>query len=388
MNEDMSSAKSHEANEVYTIPRAPDGSLRPSIADAEKRYGSIHDYYSHVILGDVQCASEFITLYLPEVAREFDATKLTILSNEVYDNFLGKKVLDIVYELPSRTHEPPLNLTLIVEHKSWGGVETDYESLNQLLGYFSLICQRRYADWKSARRSVTTHAQAPQLAQPLVALVYTGKSETYEPPRFGDHYPLPSSLDSWKVRFPIMGVNLTRLYRENRLVGSSFVRNLGALLSSANLGELPTVYKRLFESYNEVDEWGAREEYLVKSSFAYADKALKNLGSPITYEDALDINANLHKEEARNVMNSYFDELELKGERKGLIRGMIRDKIESICSFVEREFDNCPPELRANCVQINDFSILEQIWNFALFKAQSLDELMAFVDERVADAKS
>ena len=87
-------------------------------------------------------------------------------------------------------------------------------------------------------------------------------------------------------------------------------------------------------------------------------------------------------------MNSYFDELELKGERKGLIRGMIRDKIESICSFVEREFDNCPPELRANCVQINDFSILEQIWNFALFKAQSLDELMAFVDERVADAKS
>ena len=204
----MVEKKSHKANDVYAIPRAPDGSLRPSIADAEKRYGSIHDYYSHVILGDVQCASEFIDLYLPEVSREFDTRKLTILSNEVYDSFLGKKVLDLVYELPSRTHEPPLNLTLILEHKSWGGVEADYETLEQLLYYFALVCQRRRKDWRTASRSVTESARAPQLAQPLVALVYTGKSETYEPPRFGDHYPLPSSLDSWKVRFPIMGVSL------------------------------------------------------------------------------------------------------------------------------------------------------------------------------------
>ena len=95
-------------------------------------------------------------------------------------------------------------------------------------------------------------------------------------------------------------------------------------------------------------------------------------------------------------MISYFDELELKGEKrgekrglvKGRIEGMIQDKIESLkieslCSFVQREFDQCPPELREKCVEVNDFPILDQIWNFALFKAQSLDELMAFVDERM-----
>ena len=86
-------------------------------------------------------------------------------------------------------------------------------------------------------------------------------------------------------------------------------------------------------------------------------------------------------------MISYFDELELKGEKRGLVKGRIEEKISDICTFVQREFYQCPPELREKCVEVNDFPTLDQIWNFALFKAQSLDELMAFVDERTTDAR-
>ena len=82
-------------------------------------------------------------------------------------------------------------------------------------------------------------------------------------------------------------------------------------------------------------------------------------------------------------MISYFDELKFEGEIIGELKGKIKD----ICSFVRREFDVCPPELREKCARFNDLAVLERIWNFALFKAQSLTELMDFVDSQADEVR-
>ena len=71
-------------------------------------------------------------------------------------------------------------------------------------------------------------------------------------------------------------------------------------------------------------------------------------------------------------MISYFDELELKGE--------IKDRIETICDLVDNKFSFCPQELSDKCRLINNVEILKNVWNYALCKAKTLEELMDFVD--------
>ena len=130
--------------DVFSIPRAADGSSLLSFDEAEKRYGSIHDSLCHITLGDRPTAIEFVKAYAPDIAREFDVDELEILSNEIYDDFMGKNVLDFVYRIPPKSDGLPLDMTLIVEHKSWGGGAADQEIINQLLYYFALLGVKRF----------------------------------------------------------------------------------------------------------------------------------------------------------------------------------------------------------------------------------------------------
>ena len=85
-------------------------------------------------------------------------------------------------------------------------------------------------------------------------------------------------------------------------------------------------------------------------------------------------------------MISYFDELKLAGKAEGKIEGKIETRIEDIHNYLTREFESCPSDLIEKCVRINDFEILDRIWNFALFKAQDLDEIIDYVDSEMIDA--
>ncbi len=84
-------------------------------------------------------------------------------------------------------------------------------------------------------------------------------------------------------------------------------------------------------------------------------------------------------------MISYFDELKLAGKAEGRIEGRIEVKIEDIQTLTLRNFSFCPPELIEKCVQINDFEVLERIWNYALFRTHTIGELVNFVDKQIME---
>ena len=386
--------KEKDARVNEPFPRAADGSIRVPLGEAEKRFGSIHDYFCHATLCDRQNASAFVEAYLPDVAKEFDVDRLEIVQNEIYSEELGKSALDILYELPQRGGDENLRVSLIVEHKAQSGERNERETLDQLFYYFASLCRRQLFDEKDSTKA-SKKKEPIRRAQPIVALLYTGADVNYESPSWEKNHPLPSSLSAYQVRFPIVCVNFTRLYRENKLIGSPFLRGMGALLASASLKDLPETFATIFKPYNEVGEWGERERFLASAGYNYVDKALKNLGRPLTKRDVDLIREQFRGKKTMDTMISYFDEIamraEERGKAEGKAEGIAEGKAEgifaSLLKILNVRFGFCPESLVESLGKIKSVESLERIQDFALVRASSLEEVIDLAEKELSEPR-
>ena len=166
---------------------------------------------------------------------------------------------------------------------------------------------------------------------------------------------------------------------------------MGALLASASLKDLPETFATIFKPYNEVGEWGERERFLASAGYNYVDKALKNLGRPLTKRDVDLIREQFRGKKTMDTMISYFGEIAMRAEERGKAEGIAEGKAEGIFASLQKilnvRFGFHSESLVESLGKIKSVESLERIQDFALVRASSLEEVIDLAEKELSEPR-
>lgn len=251
----------------------------PQTPRKQMKGGSLHDYLFHYAMTTEWFAAEFLEAYFPHWGEVLDFKKLTLLPNEQYDESGVKRIPDLIVSIPMKTDpEQETLLSLILEHKAQEGYHEDKRTLINLT---------QYALNETVRRLEKIEKVKKRIPQTLVALVYTGSSLNYQGPKWDDFVdPVDNVFGECAFSFKYPCINITKLYNDNELKGSPFVKMIYDALAIASLRRFDSDLTKIYgELTGLVDAKNESVLKLLWSLKTYVFLQSKAIGQEVTKEE-------------------------------------------------------------------------------------------------------
>jgi len=358
-----------------------------AVEKALKLGASIHDAYFHFMLRDPVFLTGFLGEYLPEEALEAldlsDPSKINFLSTDFYDERGAKHIADLLFTVPCKEENDFVLLKLLVEHKAQSGESIDPKTISQATRYVVLEVDGELKDQKK---------NATPIYQPLVVLFYTGSDPDFEVPSWESTFPLPSSLQTDKLkesqlRFKPITVNLTRRFLEGKISQNGFLNVMVASMALAGLKRLPEHYSTLFSALGQIENWTDSDFERLKASINYVVSATNR---PMTREEVetlrLSVNSKGVEKKMKTILDVFKDEGRLEGMREGMregkLKGEIKGEIKTIKTVASLRFQETSERLPRLLPKLKDLKLLNQACQFAL-TAPSLLDVENFVESLI-----
>ena len=362
------------------------------------KYGSLHDSFFHYVQKRTKIAIESVKLWFPELADQFDFSRLEIHSHDFFTQTLGKKSLDLLYTVPLRDGSATIPIALILEHKAQSSRLTNAATLAQTLGYAAAYCQELVGKSQAQRRKdaeedgaderteeTSDNSVEKRVAQPIVIVIYTGKDVELTKLDWNDSYYLPESLSRFVIGFSPLFLNMTRLCARHEFNAPPFLQVAYNLMALASLGKLEGAEHFVAAPLSKVDEWGEEENDFVMAMASYFMQSSVNAKIKVD-KSTLDVffDTTKHRSDtmANNVWEAIGEQMRANEREEAVEEGREegREILRSeISQTVANRFNERSSDLNALIKRVSDMKQLSSILLFASSSAKSTDEVTGYV---------
>ncbi|MBQ9874214.1 MAG: hypothetical protein IJM30_07100 [Thermoguttaceae bacterium] len=354
-----------------------------SSSKSGEKYSSRHDEFFKRSVGNERFCPEFMATTLPsEFGQVFDFPRLRKAPTDFFPPMRGAVRSDLTLFVPIKPEfaqnrtvgsQSDAVVTLIVEHKAQSGSFEDAHTVAQA-GLYAFA-----ANYQRVVQRIR-----PFLS-PIAAIVYNGSNPDIDHFAFGEHFSLPEKLALWQIGWTIPCVNLTRLYLDNKIVGSPVVQSLCLAMGAAGSGELQNDIGLPFDPLRRVDDWDdpVYRDYS-EALVVYIERETRERGCPVSWDRLNEAAKRGIPRKVRSEMKKLFDlgveRGELRGERRGERKGSLNAAFDSVQEFLTMRYGSESDALLQKIKKVKDLSVLKAIRRLS-FGSDVLEQIERGVDQ-------
>ncbi len=382
-------AKKKEPGQKTKLDKQPIGlEFMRRLEEANRRpnrvRGSIYDVMFHKIMGDRNCAVDFMKAFFAHWAKDLDFDKLSVEPNEIYSRALGKRVADLIYSVPIRgSNDQKVEISIVVEHKAQSGAfDVDGHTIGNVVHYLVATTIEKRKENKNSPQS-------------LAVIVYTGPDVNYDSPKWEEYFPLPEPFAQYRLQCEIPCVNVSKMVADGtleKLALSSIVGKTCEALGHAGLGDLEEHLRHAPKTSNKGKRRNIPDERELFTALGmFVAIALSNRNKYLSPEEVGSLIDNIGGgEEMGKKVRSIFDVVREQGIEQGREEGIEEGVAKTYREIILKSLAAYPPaqsrRLRKTVGESNNTVFLKGAFDFIMTsKPESFDQIEAGINRVLAE---